>query len=782
MKRILLLVFTGIMSLPIIAQEKPHYDIGILIDVQTPETEQLFEMLKNEVTSVIGEDATVAFPEKNILVNNYNLEEANKQYQQLLNNETDLIIAFGFVNNQVVAFQESYAKPTILFGAINREMVPLKDNQTSSGINNFTFIVTSQSYEDDIATLKQLTNCKKVGIVVEKQLLGIAPIQKVFSELDAEMGITHQLMPYESTQDILQAIDQDSVDAVFFLSGFYLNQSEIEQLAKKLIEKRIPSFTSTSVEDVRSGLMATNQAAENLNQFFRRIALSVEAVVNGQNLAERPIFLQYSKQLTMNFNTMELVGVPIRYDLVSSTNFVGDFNNALSEKTYSLVDVMNEAIEKNLTLQSSQQDVTLADWEVKTARSDYLPDVSASATGTYVDPENAINGFGQNPEFSSSGNLSLTQVVYSPNVSANISIQKALQKAQQENFNTDKLDVIFDVVNAYFNALILKTNLQIQAQNLEVTKKNLNISEQNFDAGQTGKSDILRFRSEVAQNTQSLIEASNQLAQAYLALNQLLNNPINYEIDVASADLGTGVFEGYNYENLKTILDDPLNQKYFIEFLTEEAIRNSPELKSLNYNLEATNRSLRLFTTGRFLPTLALQGNYTRIFNRTGEGSEGFMGAELPNSNYNISGSLSIPIFNQNKQNLNRQIALIQQNQLSINRANLKLSIEQNVNAAVLNLINQIVNIELSEVSEQAAKESLELTQIAYSTGAVQIVQLLEIQNNYLQAQLARANAVYNFLLSAMSLERSLGFYFLLFTEEENQAFNERFDTFRANK
>ena len=106
------------------------------------------------------------------------------------------------------------------------------------------------------------------------------------------------------------------------------------------------------------------------------------------------------------------------------------------------------------------------------------------------------------------------------------------------------------------------------------------------------------------------------------------------------------------------------------------------------------------------------------------------------------------------------------------------MAVDSNVRNGVMNLINQVANIELSTVSEETAKEALELTQTSYSEGAVNIVQLLDAQNNYLNAQLARVNAVYNFLINSLQLERSLGYYFLLKSEAENEAFRQRFFEF----
>jgi len=100
-------------------------------------------------------------------------------------------------------------------------------------------------------------------------------------------------------------------------------------------------------------------------------------------------------------------------------------------------------------------------------------------------------------------------------LTANIDIQKSVNKAQQEVYNAAELDALLNATTSYFNALILKTNASIQNQNLQVTKQNLELAEQNFQAGASGKSDVLRFKSELAQNTQSLISAANQLPSIF---------------------------------------------------------------------------------------------------------------------------------------------------------------------------------------------------------------------------------------------------------------------------
>ncbi len=774
-KPLLLFVFLFVTALGL-SQRTKTVTISILADQTSDETEVLFTQLKSEIKAVVGQDAAILFG--TVLGNEFDLERAHANYETLINDpSTDIILAFGTLNNLVITKQTVHKKPTILFGAVNGDVVAINPNIRSSGIDNFTYLISSQSYKKDLQTFKSLYDYQNLGILVEDFLPTVVPLKETLERELADLGVSFKLIPFANVDDIKNSIE--GFDAVYLAGGFLLSPDEIKELADFLIANKIPSFTATNIEDVEHGLMATNQAKGNLSQFFRRLALNVEAIVNGTNASELSIFIESDSNLTLNYNTAELVGVPIKYSLITTIDFVGEFTNVLSKRTYNLLDVMKETIENNLSLQSERKSIALAEQDVKSAKSNYYPDISASATGIYLDPRVAEISGGQNPEYKTNGSIVLNQTIYSEAANANITIQENLEKAQQEVYNAAELDAILNASTAYFNTLILKTNVQIQAQNLEVTEKNLQIAEQNYEAGQASKTDVLRFKSERAQNNQTLVEAANQMEQAFYALNQLLNNPIDYEIDVANAELEEGIFKNYSYQTIGALIDNPTTRKHFVAFLIEEATKVAPELRSLDYNLKANERSLKLNRAGRFVPTLGLQGQYNRDFNQWGVGSTP---EPTLNDNYNIGLNVSIPIFKQFQQNINKQTALIQQDQLNINKANTQLNIERNVNDAVLNIINEIANIELSKVSEETAIESLDLTQSSYLNGAVPITQLLDAQRNYLQARLSKANATYNYLLNSMQLERYLGRYFLLYTEAENQEFIQRFGEFMLNR
>ena len=129
---------------------KRNYNIGMLIDKRTSETDVLLDRLQRQIRAVVGEDAKISFPEHSILVNGIHLAQARKNYQQLLNDDTDIIIAFGVISNEVISNLKTHKKPTILFGAINQDYNDLDISKKTSGIKNFTYLIESESYIEDL--------------------------------------------------------------------------------------------------------------------------------------------------------------------------------------------------------------------------------------------------------------------------------------------------------------------------------------------------------------------------------------------------------------------------------------------------------------------------------------------------------------------------------------------------------------------------------------------------------------------------------------------------------
>ncbi|UII74786.1 TolC family protein [Flagellimonas sp. HMM57] len=771
-KRFFLALLSFCLLQGLAAQEK-SYRIGILLDANSTAIDSLVTEMKNEIKATVGEDAEVLFPKEIQLINKLDLQTAELQYNQLIKDDTDIILGLGVIIGDIIRRQKNHLKPTILLGGANRDMQLFDFDKETSGIPNFTYLLEQDSYKKDLQRLHKLTGFKKVGVLMEAEYLKVLPIAETFERISKEIGIDYKIIPLEKSQTLDKNLG--AIDAVYLAGGFFLSEEALESLSKLFIEKRLPSFTLNNALQVKAGIMATRNPKDNFDNVIRRLAITVERYISGRPLEDLPILVDTQEGLLVNYNTADAIDLPVRYSMVSDTEFIGELTNANTQATYSLQNAIAQALGKNVALKSIEQNIALQEQEVKTAKNNYLPLVSANAAADFTDPDVADFGFGQTPERQTSGRIQLEQTLFSETVNANAAVQKHLRNAEQENYNAEELNTAFNVANAYFDILIGKANTEILRANVKTTQKNLMIAQQNFEAGISGQSDIFRFQSELAQNNQLMVEAFTQLEQRMIQLNQLLNNDVNAKIDIEEITLETSLLETLQYTDFNELLDNPVTREPFIAFLTKEALKNAPELKALEHTVKATERNIRLNGMGRFLPTIGVQAGYNSIFNRSGVGSSATDGFVLPDNTYNASVVVSIPIFNRNQTHTNRQTAKIQKEQLEFNKRDSELTIGANVNNSILNVINQMANMDLSKVSEEAAKRSLALTQTSYAEGATTMVQLIDAQRNYLNAQLTQKTAIYSYLLSVLQVERSIGYFFMMQPQEVNSAFIAKF-------
>jgi outer membrane protein TolC len=75
--------------------------------------------------------------------------------------------------------------------------------------------------------------------------------------------------------------------------------------------------------------------------------------------------------------------------------------------------------------------------------------------------------------------------------------------------------------------------------------------------------------------------------------------------------------------------------------------------------------------------------------------------------------------------------------------------------------------IRLSYDAANAAKDNLKLVADSYSRGLKSIIDLIDAQNQALVANQQAANAVYDFIIDLISVQRSAGNFFLFTSFEE---------------
>jgi outer membrane protein TolC len=228
--------------------------------------------------------------------------------------------------------------------------------------------------------------------------------------------------------------------------------------------------------------------------------------------------------------------------------------------------------------------------------------------------------------------------------------------------------------------------------------------------------------------------------------------------------------------------------KILRNFMVKEALAYSPEIQGFDAVIAAQERSARSSSRAFWQPTIALQGNVSNIFAREGAGSDPISPALPPSLSgiftrpddvdWSIGLSVSFPVFSGGEKSAQRSQAVEKLAQLRLERAAVADRIEQRVRSALHLAGASYAGIEQARLAADAADQGLALMIDAYSRGAATIIDLIDAQNAALVAGEVAANAVFDFLIDLMEVERSIGKAVMQMTDEEREAFFTRIEHF----
>jgi outer membrane protein TolC len=144
--------------------------------------------------------------------------------------------------------------------------------------------------------------------------------------------------------------------------------------------------------------------------------------------------------------------------------------------------------------------------------------------------------------------------------------------------------------------------------------------------------------------------------------------------------------------------------------------------------------------------------------------------------------SLSFPIFDGFGRQAAIQQSKIRLNQLDYSQTLLDQNLELGVRANVLDLLRASTNIRYSKSASESALENFDLVQENYKQGQVTITQLIDAQQRALEARLAAAFSIYQYIQAHLQLEFNVGLFIMLMPEDQLEHFNNRFQQYLNNQ
>jgi cobalt-zinc-cadmium efflux system outer membrane protein len=287
---------------------------------------------------------------------------------------------------------------------------------------------------------------------------------------------------------------------------------------------------------------------------------------------------------------------------------------------------------------------------------------------------------------------------------------------------------LFQLRNAFVQALQAKAFFEIAKQNLSYWDKEVSINRDRFNAGDLSKVDLSRIILQRAQYQSDFINSQVNLRTAKIALLTLLNE----RTPVASFDI-TGTYDFQ--ENLMRL-----------EEFRQIALTTRPDLKTAVEALDKAKTDNKLaISNGSTDPTFSVWWTHNPSFNN-------------PFDNNTLGASVSIPlrIFDRNQGEKLRT-------RLDINRADKtriasEAQVLSDVDSAYATLSS---TIELLRPYRQEyvpqATQVREIVSFAYQRGGASLLDFLDAQKSYRDTQLNFVNLIGSYLAAASQLNLAVG-------------------------
>lgn len=733
-------------------QPLPIVRVGVVVDGPWEGNDMILSLTTREVVALTAGEFDVQLDPADYRIADWTLEGVRDEVDSLLADpEVDVLIAWGVLASHTLCCRQSLPKPVLaplIFDVVLQD-IPYQDGV--SGMPNLSYVALPDNLVNELRTFREIVPFRRLAFLSNETFLeGIPEIMLTASEIVDELGIDFVFVPVGDRADEALARIGPDVEAVYVWPQFQLSVEERQRLVDGLKERKLPSFSALGGTDVEAGMLASMGADDFFPRLARRIALNLQRILLGEDPGSLPVDLAAHSRLSINLATAHAIGVSPRWEMLTEAELL-EADAVPGSENLRFDEAVLAAVDTNLDVLAEQRAVWAGAQDVARARSAYRPQVQVSASGATLDDDRA--GPGQ-AERSLTGRLSVSQLIFQEEASANTAIQESLQMSREQVLEQVRLDIALDAAVTYLNLLRAKTLADVQRSNLALTRSNLERAAIRKSVGVANPAEVYRWESQVANDRQALIQAVADVRVVEIALNQILDRDLETTyrtekvgLDSPSLITSEARFDGY--------IETPRHFRVLRDFAVGEGLATAPELRQLEASIAAQERQLLATKRAFYLPTVAAELNLDELLADGGVGSDA-SGVGIPDdTSWSFGLTASLPLFTGGARRADRIQAEETLRQLELQLAATQDRIEQRIRTAMMRTRASFSGIDLSQQASSAARSNLELVTDSYSRGAVSIIDLLDAQNAALAADRAATNAVHDFLIDLMEVQRA---------------------------
>ena len=362
-----------------------------------------------------------------------------------------------------------------------------------------------------------------------------------------------------------------------------------------------------------------------------------------------------------------------------------------------------------------------------------LPNLSASFGQNISNNENG---------WSSSGNVGVgTSVTIYQGGQINNTIEQNRLNLERNEVQMERYDnqTIAQILQSFLTILGNQERLKYLLDVLKTSGEQLRQGQSKYQVGLILESDYLLLEAQYYSDSNNVVDTRINIENNLLDLKVLLSMDPTDQLEIISPDTD-------NLDELKASLPSE-------EEALSLAMAYMPDIRMGDYDIKIAEKSVSM-AKGNYLPSISANANIGMgVFSFDGTGMKQW--CSKPTESAGIS--VNIPIFNRGatKANVKKSQIALEQSRLDYEQT--QLAVRQTVVQAYRDVISAYNAFKVSEVKENAYNKSFDAYNIQYRYGKITTVELLQQQNNYLNALNTYLQNKYSLLMKRKILDIYMG-------------------------
>jgi outer membrane protein TolC len=306
---------------------------------------------------------------------------------------------------------------------------------------------------------------------------------------------------------------------------------------------------------------------------------------------------------------------------------------------------------------------------------------------------------------------------------------KAGVKSSQDTLIAAENDLRQNVRKAYLQVLRAKNLVDVAVQGRKNIEARVEQSQKQFRAGEIAKIDYDRLKAQKASADSDVLTAQNGLTVAKQILNLALSRPIETEFDVTS-------------------YAKPVEVKADVATLVTYGQNARPEINSLSNTLLALD-AVKVVSGAGAMPSLNLSVNNSQTLDPAGFNPQREVNTTVL--------ALAVPVFDSGIARAKRKQTEEQIVQTQNSLGQLKLSISQEVRAALANMENATARKAAATEQLSLAQEVVRIARVRRDAGEGIVLEIIDAETQWVNAQNTMINAEFDYLTAYADLQRAVG-------------------------